>query len=313
MDALKHIYAAEAVRDILKSDGFPAYPMIEVYESIQSKTGLDFNASLRLLRCLPLFLAGQRHQHVRKGMAVRLASVQAAQRSAVKREVKAIAAIFVPGAEIDLIGGVALPLWRATSQCILPREGDLATLIENITTLFYPTLSLRKRLQINDGIQRFIDRYGDEAGEELIMLSMAALGARPFVGSFALSLYDIAVNAGARPLSQIDWPAALPSSSLRFVDRTVAHDTTRHGQNFKAGDRLRCHTHESIYQGHSNVEALFGYGAHVCLGRTISEFCWRTLGESLGQLNVTLLPVTCRMDTHTEPFTMPVVATVRVA
>jgi cytochrome P450 len=313
MTSLIHVHSKDAVRDLLKSEQFSAYPMIEAYEQIQSKTGLDFRASLQLLRCLPLFLTGQGHQEVRRAMAVKLASVQATQRNAVREEIEGIAARLQPGIELDLIGELSLPLWRSTSQCILPRGSDLSGLIENITTLFYPTLSLRKRLQINDGIQRYIDNCNENVSEQLTMLSMAALGARPFVGSFALSVYDIASNNEGRALSDIIWPDSLTSSSLRFVDRTATTQMSRHGIDFEAGDRVRCHTHESVFHGHSNVEALFGYGSHVCLGRTISEYCWRLLAERLSRLSVRLLPLECRMDAHTEPFTMPVVARVRVA
>jgi hypothetical protein len=313
MSALIDIHSHEAVRDILKSDQFSAYPMIEVYEQIQAKTGLDFNASLRLLRCLPLFLVARQHQEVRKIMAVKLATVQATQRNAVRKEIERLAGVLTPGVDIDLICEFALPLWRSTSQCILPREGELSHLIESITKLFYPTLSLRKRLQINDGIQKYIDSYGDDAHEQLIMLSMAALGARPFVGSFALSIYDIVANNNGKLLSQIDWPTSLVSSSLRFVDRMVVNQTTSHGIDFNSGDRVRCYTHESIYSDRSNVEALFGYGPHVCLGRTITEYCWRLLVDRFSKLDVSLEPLECRMDSHTEPFTMPVIARVRVA
>src|SRR6476659_7966168 len=103
MASLLNVYDPQAVRDILKCDRFPAYPMVEVYEEIQRKTGLSFNASLQLLRCLPLFLTGRRHQEVRKKMAVNLASVQAVQRSAVRVEIERIAHLLRPGAEIDLI------------------------------------------------------------------------------------------------------------------------------------------------------------------------------------------------------------------
>lgn len=287
--------------------------MIEVYEQIQIKTGLDFRASLQLLRCLPLFLTGQAHHEVRRAMAVKLASVQAKQRTAVQDEIKAIVARLQPGIEFDLIKDLSLPLWRSTSQCILPREGDLSGLIESITTLFYPTLSLRKRLHINEGIQRYIDSYSENVNEQLTMLSMAALGARPFVGSFALSVYDAVSNNEGKTLSEIVWPESLASSSLRFVDRIAGAQMSQHGIDFEAGDRVRCHTHESIFYGHSNVDALFGYGSHVCLGRTISEYCWKLLVERLSSLSARLYPLECRMDIHTEPFTMPVVARVRVA
>jgi hypothetical protein len=313
MTSMIHVHSKDAVRDLLKSNQFQAYPMIEVYEQIQSKTGLDFRASLQLLRCLPLFLTGQAHKEVRRAMAVKLASVQAEQRNAVQEEIERITARLQPGIELDLIGELSGPLWRSASQCILPRGIYLSSLIENITTLFHPTLSLRKRLEINDGIQRYIDSCSENVSEELTMLSMAALGARPFVGSFALSVFDIASSNSGRALSEIIWPDQLTTSSLRFVDRTAATQTARYGINFEAGDRVRCHTHESVFYGHNNVEALFGYGSHVCLGRTISEYGWRLLAKRLSKLSVRFLPLECRMDAHTEPFTMPIVARVRVA
>lgn len=313
MSSLIEIRDQEAVREILKSDRFSAYPMMEIYEQIQLKTGLDFSASIKLLRCLPLFLKDKSHQDIRRAMAIKLASVQTKQRQSVIREIERIAEALTPGSEIDLLDELALPLWRSTSYCLLPREGDLSRLIESITKLFVPTLSLRKRLHINEGIQKYIDASGEEADERLLMLSVAALGARPFVGSFALSIYEIATNNDGLRLSQIRWPSTLASSSLRFVDRVVVDPITSYGSDFNSGDRVRCYTHDSIYGKSSNVDAVFGYGPHVCLGRTISEFCWRTLVDRLSKLDVILVPLECRMDTHTEPFTMPLIARVRVA
>lgn len=313
MTSLIHAYSKDAVRELLKSNQFQSYPMIEVYEQIQSKTGLDFKASLRLLRCLPLFLTGKTHQEVRRRMAVKLASVQASQRNAIRETIEVIAVRLQAGGDFDLIEELSLPLWRSISQCILPRGSDLADLIENITKLFYPTLSLRKRLEINEGIQTYINSCEDNVSEQLTMLSMAALGAQPFVGSFALSVYEIALNNNEEILSEIVWPDSLISSSLRFIDRTARSQMSCQGIDFAVGDRVRCHTHESVFYGHSNIEALFGYGSHVCLGRTISEYCWRLLAERFSSLNVRLIPLECRMDVHIEPFTMPLVARVRVA
>jgi cytochrome P450 len=298
-----------AVGSVVRSDSFGQYSMSERYRELKQRTGLDFDATIRLMDFLPAFLDGDRHKQIRKAMARQLAATKKLQEETAARQIAfLVEKLFVRPGEIELVSQFALPLWREISASIVDHNRDALDLINELPLLFFPTLSIRERIKINEKLEKFIEDNQMNVDDSLCTLALRVLGAKPFVGSLALSLYQIVAENAGKKSNEIKWPSIFPASSLTFVDRFCKHATQIGDDAFDIGTRVRCCTQEVTYSTEQKSAFLFGLGIHTCLGKGISEFSWKALTQQLSQLEVSLVPLSRQMDTHTEPFSMPSVA-----
>lgn len=299
---------------IIESPDFAPWPMAEKYREISARTGIDFAGATAALGMLPPFLTGELHQTVRKRMATLISSSRKAQRAVVDQRLgEMIPALFRPGQSVDLVEDFARPLWNAVSARILghddSEEADRITALgDTIPTLFSPTASLTKRKAISD---RITDYVGDDS-DRMVALCLSALGAKPFVGSFALSIFGIVESHGAAPARDIAWPATYPESALRYIDRIALRDTAVSGCPFSTGDMARNEVRGANYSDAEKKELLFGAGGHTCLGAAISQHAWTRFVEHIAGLDVTLRAVSMAISPTGDPFHSPVSAMLAV-
>lgn len=303
---------AKLAKEIIKSRSFRTYSMADRYRELAARTGFDFDATIHLMEYLPVFMDGAEHKRVRQIMATHLASTSGRQVARLEDEMGHIfAAVFAAPRNVELVSELAQPLWRAISSSIWILGRGALDLIDAVPSLFFPTASISDRRKVNEQIEGFIGA-ADFQERNLILLCLAVLGARPFVGSVALSLYQIVSENSASRSDEIPWPQKIPVSSLNYVDRVCKSDTAMEPFQFGAGDRLRCFTRDRSYTAAENTEGLFGFGAHSCLGRPITETAWRMLVAQLSRIESVLTPINLQMSFHTEPFLMPSTALISV-
>ena len=302
-----------AVGAVIRAEAFRQYRMADQYRELKRRTGMNFDATIQFMDFLPLFDDGEEHIRKRRMMARKLAASRSLQEEAVTTKISSLFQdFFVPPREIELLSEFALPLWRVISGSIADRRDEILDLIDDIPSLFYPTLSIRERMKIDEKLRRFMDVNRSNIDEALCNLSLAILGARPFVGSLVHSVYQVvALNAGKKS-SAIKWPEVFPASSLNFVDRICRHDTRIDAHEFNVGNRVRCYTQDEAYSTQQNKEMLFGLGTHACVGKGISELSWKLLVQHLAQLDAILVPLGREISTNTEPFFMPAAARIAV-
>jgi hypothetical protein len=300
-----------ASSSVIKSESFETFSMAARYRELGQRTGINFDAIIQLMDFLPVFINGEKHRDVRRSMARRVASSKSLQEMAASKTIRSLVAkLFVPPNEVELLSQFAQPLWRAISTSIVERSDDMLDLIDEIPSLFYPTLSIRGRIKLNEKLASFMDADRVNLDERLTSLGLAVLGARPFVGSLALSVYGVIARNAGKNSNEITWPEIFPASSLCFVDRICKDNTRIDNWQFDAGSRIRCYTQEATYSPEQNNAALFGFGRHTCLGKGISEFAWGTLVERLAQIDAILVPLNIQITEHTEPFFMPAIASI---
>jgi hypothetical protein len=294
---------------VIKSERFETYSMAARYRELGQRTGINFDAIVQLMDFLPVFIDGERHINIRRSMARRVASSKSLQEAAVSDTIRSLVEkLFVPPNDVELSSQFAQPLWRAISASIVERSDGMLDLIDEIPSLFYPTLSIRDRIKINAKLASFLDADRANQDERLTNLGLAVLGSRPFVGSVALSIYEVVARNAGKNSNEITWPEFFPASSLSFVDRICKDNTRIDDWQFDAGSRIRCYTQDPTYSPEQNNAALFGFGRHTCLGKGISEFAWGTLVERLAQIDAILVPLSIQITEHTEPFSMPALA-----
>lgn len=303
---MKSVQDAAIAKAIILSPDFGTYSMANRYRELAERTSLDFSAAVRLLDCLPVFLDGDVHQRVRKAMAKQISKTKDCQLAA-SREKLAILfeRVFRQNTRIELVEKFSQPLWRAISASIVPPNSETLDLVDTIPALFSPILSIRERVRISDAIGAYLGAHPEEGDDRLILLCLAALGARPFVGTLSLSLYEVFKENPKARMCDLAWPHLYPSSSLRFVDRICGREAEVAKSEFRPGERVRCFTQSTDYSNEENMHALFGFGAHTCLGKSISEKVWGLVVETFSRSDLRAEPLAITMSPHNDPFLMP--------
>jgi hypothetical protein len=309
---IRLIEDAQAAKAAILSAEFTTYSMADRYRELSDRTKLDFSAAIKLLDHLPVFLDGEKHQKVRKLMAKRISETKDSQLAASQATLLALCtSLLRPGSEMDLVPDFCQPLWRSISSVIVPCSEIMVELVDAIPALFSPHLSIRERAKINARIAAFLEAHCAHSDDNLLLLCLASLGARPFVGTMGLSIWKTFQTHPGAKMSEMAWPSMFTSSSLRFVDRIFSAPSKQCPHSLQTGDRVRCFTQSRLYSPEENRMALFGFGAHTCLGKSISEKVWKLVVAAFSQID---LRVDCRsieMSPHNDPFQMP--ASIKVA
>lgn len=297
-------------KEIIMSKDFRSYNMAEKYRELQSRSGIDFSASISLIETLPIFMDGNAHKATRKQMALHIASTKKEQEeAAIETADKLLRKFFTRNCKLDLLADFALPLWHSISAQIIRNEDDVQEIVDLIPSLFYPVLSIRKREQINSRLAEIINLKGEE---RLLGIALATLGARPFTGSLALSLYDAALQEKTGPVASFELGQGYRKSSLTYVDRISKSDASVGSCQFSSGQRVRCITQSSEYTEEQNLSSLYGFGTHICLGRPISQFTFNLLKEKLKTYDCRMIPENLEMMENCDPFTLPLRAIVSI-
>lgn len=303
---MRFIRDASTAKAIIASPDFETYSMAERYRELELRTKLDFSAAIKLLDYLPVFIDGEFHQKIRKAMAKQISRTKDCQLAASREKLENLFKHgFRRNTRVELVKDFSLPLWRAISLSIAPLGRNALDLADEIPGLFSPALSIRERIKINDKIRDYLGAHADDEEDQLILLCLVSLGARPFVGTLSLSLYKIFEANPQSRMNELVWPEMYPSSSLRYVDRVCVKQTGISHAEFRVGERVRCFTHSEGYSIEENRRALFGFGAHTCLGKSISEKVWSLVVETLSQSDLRVECLDIVMSPHDDPFLMP--------
>lgn len=303
----------ETSKLIVGSRAFASYPMSDHYRRISRQTGIDFDATIAFLARFPTFQDGAEHKASRKAMAQKMAATSDAQEAGIRKGVENfVATKLEKDATLCLVRDFSQPIWRGISSAVLEQDGApqaAVDLVDDIPLLFAPATPLKTRIAIN----RRLEAVLNEAGQAIVAsLTLTSLGARPFVGSMALSLFRLLDQNAGRALSQISWPDSFTDSTVPFVDRLSngAHDIE--GVEVGSANRFRCILNSSQYTPEQNHAALFGFGAHLCIGRPISKLAWSITAECLGATSHRLQPREVIIDAMAAPFYHPSHALVKV-
>jgi hypothetical protein len=177
------VKSATWIPKLMKSPDFKAVSMAEAYRRIAERTGLDFNATIKLMEFFPIFVEGDSHQKIREFMAKRVAASSRLQAERLQNELTSIFhTVVCPPNKVDIVSQIAKPLWRVIASSIWAVENSAFDLAYDVPLLLCPTLALKERLELNRRIESFRSKDGFEESD-FIQLCLAAAGARTFVGS----------------------------------------------------------------------------------------------------------------------------------
>jgi len=287
--AVRIVDAFEDVQALLRDETHVPQSMAHAYRLIAQRLKVDFSASIRLLDVLPVFMHGDKHKAIRKQMATQMAGKRSAQEQAARAFIEQLDLRVTPGQPAELISTWVHPLWRHMNGLDKDVDDDLFGFIVDAPQLFNMKATLRKRLQINDWIERFIALDESTADDRLIDLGQSVLGFTPLSATLTLSLHHVfAANLG-KPLREINYPAQFPHSAVQTTDRYQTG--TAHEQ-----DVLRCVIHSPHRTTEQNDATLYGVGEHVCLGRPLANAVWSMLTAKLSGMPHRVLACNLSME-----------------
>jgi hypothetical protein len=292
---------------VLKSKDYGAETISKRYRDLASKTDINFDATIKFLEGLPNFLDDDVHLKFRKAMARIIQSSKAAEEVGARAKIAELFRHITSRLEeeIDLIQEFSIPLWREIMIATLPSTYELTELARNIPRLFNPTLSLRARISLNKSLEKYFSESREDEFDALVHVCLISIGAQPFIGSLAQSIYFTAAAHDGLKAKDIEWPATLPYSSVNHVHRVKKNSNGSLTDTNSKAEPVRCFVQHRSYPAEYNDLLLFGHGIHACLGKAITEFCWNEIIQFLGGFDAYLRPISIEMEEDHEAFTMP--------
>jgi hypothetical protein len=271
-----------------------------------ARLGHDFGPAIALLERLPTFMDGDPHAAMRQAMARIFGAIRQPQLAAAREVLAEFAATRLqPGVSCDLMEDLSRPLFRAMTKVAVAARSlpdEVAALIDEVPLLFSPVTAMKKRLEINARLAPLIAEHGVDILNDI---GLMALGVRPLTGGLARSLHATIESHQGELLSAMAWPERIIFSPVTFVDRMCLEPVTLGGEAFAAREHLRCEIQVAAWTPEQRQVTMFGVGAHLCLGRPISEQIW-TLCTALfaaQDLRATAGPLAMRQGS--DPFALP--------
>lgn len=293
----------DAARTALVSRDIDPFELSDTYDEISVRTGIDLSCASSFIKTLPLFMSGQAHKARRRDLAKVLNARRREIEASIDARLARLTDLFqAREGEIDLIVEVANPLWLAVADVILPDYPELVDLAKEIPQLFNPGTSIRRRKSLNERLQAQSALYPGLVEDILPILT---LGVRPFTGSMALSIFEIALRHKEKAWTDMRLPDTFPRSSLQYSSSRVARsDVTISGCPYSAGTGFYCRITDVSYSDAFNAENLYGFGAHLCLGKPLSQYAWRGVCNMLKTVSMTVRPGRLRLNPEA-PFLTP--------
>jgi cytochrome P450 len=296
----------ELSRRVVASKAFRPFTIAENYSELSARFGHDFGPAISLFARFPAFMDGEAHKRMRMAMA-RLnernkpQQLEAAAEFLRRFEAEALR----PGNELDLMGDLAVPLFRAIGEAatsLAEAPAEVRALAEQVPVLFATFTPLKQRLRISERLNAAMAEFGEGILDDLALLGA---GIAPLVGSLALSLHAVFRQNPAVSFSAIAWPQAFPESAVQYVDRICKVPVSLGGESFAPGEFIRCLIQSPEWSPEENRSLTFGAGQHLCLGRSLSELVWVMTVRTFAAHDWRAEPGALVMEDKAEPFERP--------
>jgi hypothetical protein len=296
---------------ILASPHVGVSPYRPAYEDMAERNpDFAFPHMLFAFKYIPMCLNGEEHRLARRRIAEFLGSRKPVAAAAAPGIVdRWLGALEVDG-RIELMGEAIEPMVKEFLGTL--NGTDAAALVQGAPAVFDRMMSAKRRRKLDDelgAIRAHIRRtLGPDAGEdeEGIRLALFVLGHDALAGGFGESLYQLLRANPGRPLSEIDYPAVQPETSIPFVERIVMVPFEYEGVAFSKGNRIRVMLQSFSYSRHEiDRTRIFGAGLHACVGRQISLDLWSEFVRRLKRIATRLEIVDYALRREDYVFTYP--------
>lgn len=266
---MRRTTTSAAAADVLSNRDILTAPYGKGYAELEARTGRAFPNVRFALNYLPVANDGAHHDFLR-----RLSSDFIRDNAATMRTIRDEAAshatkVFARDGETDLMAELVVPF---VENMVEKLSGTVFTLSPSM--VFDHNLSLRKRLTLEAEFGRVIthirETFPQDSEDRVgIRLAFAILGTDATLGTFGNSLREVLKPADGQPLNALDWSDDLVATGVPFILRDDVQAGT--------ADRIYVDMTRFVAGNEPKPAAIFGVGAHTCLGRGFAQGAWRDL------------------------------------
>lgn len=297
----------ELVVAFLRDERLVVTDIVEPIRKREIRFKRQFPNVLYAAQGIPLLMEGTVHREIRRNLAELViegrSRVVAALPMLMERHVKPLAG----RSEVEWV-----------SACLAPLVGDLfCRLCNTPEAMPYPVLTITRLFDRFASLTALTeaDRQIDELRQSLardapqadpaMTIALFVVGRDSLLGTLASSLYSIFRRNLDRRFADIEFPDYPPETGVAVSERLAAEAVPVGSQTIAAGDRLRLY-YQPISGAESTVNkhALFGTGAHSCLGRQVSLDAWLALTGMLKGFTGVLTSASCEFEAN-NLFAMP--------
>ncbi len=314
------VFDAELISAIFRSDAFHVIDYRAAYQRIMERTGIELGAILNALSHIPLANEGGAHKQLRNDIAAVLGVGLRMHRTEITDAVgAAVAKAFRPGRRVDLVDDVFVPAYKAVFGLVFGIDHARIETDPMISQIFDRTISLNRRKKMQSAITALgasLDRHSEEGAiDRNLAVALTILGHDAMIGSLSLSAWHVFRSNDGAMSSGIEFPDLLPATSVPYIERVAAAETTVGDLTVDKGQRVRLYMDAASGRAADgdDPDLFFGRGRHLCLGKPITLGVWQAFKSAVATLDRPIFAEELNVRSKDYVFTYPEHAWIRIA
>lgn len=302
MKMQKDIHAIPAISTIANSADFEPTLFPARYIEVSKQLGFDASEVVHVAQHIPMILRGTSHQESRKRLAVLISQGARRAREVTQASLPVMIADLLTPGERDVMQGFVNPFVDKIVTAMVGLELQFAadTLISQV---FSRNVGVSKRRRVNaelNALRTQIETEMPHLSETEVgdRLALCILGTDTLRGTLGCSLHEIFSQGSSHNFDPLtaDYPSR---TAVPFIEREAIRPVDLEGEHYAAGTYFKAwlNAYEAEDSSKSRL-ALFGFGAHTCLGRKLSLEIWKTTTDALRQnpVSIEVLDYALRRD-----------------
>lgn len=284
------IFDPNLIIEILKSADFVVTDYAGEYAKLEQRTRMDWTDIIDALHHIPLANEGEHHSKLRRDFARLISARSAATKEPVGELVaKTVPAVFRAGRSAELVQELIRPINNALFTGLIGTPVPDYASAPSASQLLDRFLGLNRRKRVQSEIARLSKSFSEQNPATSVQYATALMqvGYDSVLGSLGTSLVALLGEGAGSRLCDLAYPDSLPRTGVPYVERVAKKDCAIQGSNIRAGDRVRLSLEACPARGDAGEEALFfGKGRHLCVGKELSQWLWRTLAQELAKVRL---------------------------
>jgi hypothetical protein len=284
------VFDRDSMIAIMKSDDFSVVDYAAEYAKMGQRTDIDWSALVEALNHIPLANESERHTQLRRDFARLISSRSATTKKLVGELVtKTVPAVFRDGRRAELVQELIRPINDALFAGLIGAPVPDHASTPSASQIFDRFLGLNRRKRVQSELARLSQAFAerDPATSVQYAAALMVVGYDSVLGSLGTSLVAVLEEGAGSRLCDLSYPDSLPRTGVPYVERVAKKDCAIPGANIHAGDRIRLILEACPMSGHAGEDTtFFGKGRHLCVGKELSQWLWRTLAHELAKVQL---------------------------
>jgi hypothetical protein len=293
------VFKPELVIDLLRDDERLIVPdTVANIKMLETRYKRQFPNLIFAVNAIPLLLNGQAHREIRRALAEIVSAGRprtlAAMPELMARHIMPLDQETHP----EWIAGRLSPLVAETFGLLCNCPVPLPFPKLALTRLFDRFVSLAALGEAEKQLGQLREKLAAAVPDvdEAHIVALLVLGRDSLLGTLATSLHRVFHENPGKRFADIEFPDFPPETGVAIAERVATADIAVGARTIAAGDRVRMYFQPISDMSGANKQALFGAGAHSCLGRPISLDVWRAMIETIRGFSSRMTSVACELE-----------------